>query len=184
MAVLPIVRLGHPQLRTPAEALEPEHLATAEVQAFIDDMIDTMREAGGVGLAAPQVACGWQIFIYELASDDPEVEIPLTVVVNPMVESAVRELEEDWEGCLSIPDLRGLVPRHAEVRLRALDRHGEPLDYVAYDFEARVIQHEFDHLNGVIFLDRMRDFRSLAFMDEWREYLASEDSDVLDEAVE
>lgn len=173
MPVLPIVRMGDPVLRTPARPLAPERLPEGEVQRFIDDMVDTMREAEGVGLAAPQVGEALQLFVYEAqgAEDDPASGIPLRVVVNPMLEPEPGELVYDWEGCLSIPDLRGLVPRHPAVRVRGLDRHGQPLDYVARGFEARIVQHEFDHLSGVLFLDRMRDLKSLAFYDEWEVHL-------------
>jgi peptide deformylase len=116
---------------------------------------------------------GRQLFVYEVAAsdDDGGDAIPLRVVINPMVEPESGELVYDWEGCLSIPDLRGLVPRHPAVRVRGLDRQGRPLDYVASGFEARIVQHEFDHLNGVLFLDRMRDLKSLAFYDEWEAHL-------------
>lgn len=172
MPVLPIVRLGDPALRTPAEPLAVERLREAEVQRFIDDMIETMRDAEGVGLAAPQVADGVQLFVYEATDEeDPATGIPLRVVVNPMVEPLPGEMVYDWEGCLSIPDLRGLVPRHPAVRVRGLDRQGDRLDFVAEGFEARIVQHEFDHLNGVLFLDRMRDLKSLSFYDEWEEHL-------------
>jgi len=177
MAVLPIVRLGHPALRSPAEPVPPERLEAEEMRRLVTDLVDTMRDAGGVGLAAPQVGFGWQIFVYELvAEDDPATGIPLHVVVNPMVEPHGGELVYDWEGCLSIPDLRGLVPRHPAVRVRGLDAAGAPLDYVAEGFEARIVQHEFDHLNGVVFLDRMRDLQSLAFLDEWESFLREDDA--------
>ena len=97
------------------------------------------------------------------------------VVVNPMLTPESGELVHDWEGCLSIPGLRGLVPRHPAVRVRALDRGGEPLDYVAAASEARIVQHEHDHLNGVVFLDRMRDLRSLCFEDQWHRYVEGSD---------
>ena len=179
MSVLPIVRMGDPVLRRPAQALAPERLADPAMQRFVDDLVDTMRDADGVGLAAPQVGEALQLFVYESMPGDeepPEAEregaIPLRVVVNPMIEPEAGELVYDWEGCLSIPDLRGLVPRHPAVRVRGLDRNGAPLDYVAQGFEARIVQHEFDHLNGVLFLDRMRDLKSLSFYDEWEEHLA------------
>ena len=173
MAVLPIVRLGHPALRSPAVPVPAERLREAEVQRLIDDLVETMRDADGVGLAAPQVAAPWQLFVYEALDAERAGEgIPLRVVVNPMIVPEGHELAYDWEGCLSIPDLRGLVPRHPAVRVRGLDREGRPLDYLAEGFEARIVQHEFDHLNGVVFLDRWRDLHSLAFYDEWEEYLA------------
>lgn len=175
MAILPIVRLGHPALRTPAEPVAADRLGGAELARLIDDLVDTMRAAEGVGLAAPQVGVGLQLFVYEAVDPEEESEgIPLRVVVNPMVEPHAGELVYDWEGCLSIPDLRGLVPRHPEVRVRGLDRRGEPLDFVAAGLEARIVQHEFDHLNGVVFLDRMRDLKSLAFYDEWEAFLREE----------
>ncbi len=172
MAVLPIVRMGNPVLRTPAEPVPAAALAEAATQQWIDDMVETMHAADGVGLAAPQVGVAWQLFVYQAEDDeDPAAGIALAVVVNPMVEPLAGEQVFDWEGCLSIPDLRGLVPRHPALRLRGLDRHGRPVDRIVEGFEARIVQHEFDHLNGVLFLDRMRDLASLAFLDEWQEFL-------------
>jgi peptide deformylase len=214
MPVRPIVRLGHPTLRSVAQALLPGRIGEPAIQELVDDMIDTMRAAHGVGLAAPQVGTSLQIFVYEMAlpatpatpepgapaadapvadapvaaterrapkSPEPAREavreasgpIPLHVVINPMLTPQAGELVYDWEGCLSIPDLRGLVPRHPAVRVRGLDRLGQALDYVAQGFEARIVQHEFDHLNGVVFLDRMRDLKGLAFRDEWERYMAA-----------
>ncbi len=177
MPVRPIVHLGHPALRTAAEPVPRERLAEPELQSLVDDMIETMLEAGGVGLAAPQLGVGWQIFVYvavdpdagaDGADGDPKV------LVNPGVEPVAGELVYDWEGCLSIADLRGLVPRHPAVRVHALDRRGERLAYRAEGYEARIVQHEFDHLNGIVFLDRMRDLRSLAFAPEWEEFMTTE----------
>ena len=173
MAIREIVRLGHPALRTPAKEVPSPIAADAELQTLIDDMLETMTEAHGVGLAAPQLGLDLQLFVYGLPpEDDDEAPSVSSVIVNPMLEPEPGELVYDWEGCLSIPDLRGLVPRHPAVRLHGLDRRGEPLDFVARGFEARVIQHEFDHLSGVVFLDRMHDLRSLTFGDEWERYLA------------
>jgi peptide deformylase len=180
MAVLPIVRLGHPALRAPAQPIPPGRIADAEIQALIADMIDTMRDARGVGLAAPQVAAGVQIFVYEAAGPP---EIPLRVVINPLVTPQVREMDYDWEGCLSIPDLRGLVPRHPKVKVQGLDRDGAPFNYVATGFEARIVQHEYDHLNAVVFLDRMRDFKTLAFFEEWEEHLVGRSPQDLNETA-
>ena len=171
MAIREIVRLGHPALRAPAAPLPLARLRETAVQALIDDMLETMRAAHGIGLAATQLGIGWQLFVYQLEGQEPRA------LVNPTVEATGEpraELVYDWEGCLSIPDLRGLVPRHPAVRSRALDRFGAALDYVAEGLEARVIQHEYDHLNGVVFLDRMRDFRSLAYSEELERYLAAD----------
>lgn len=180
MALRTIVRLGHPALRTPARSLASAELETPQVQALVDDLFETMEAAGGVGLAAPQVAESLQIFVY-LAVDAQRDQAPgpeaRRVLINPMVEPLGGELVDDWEGCLSIPDLRGLVPRLPEVRVHALDRRGERVELAAQGYEARIIQHEFDHLNGIVFLDRMRDLRSLAFRAEWESYLTTGDDD-------
>jgi len=174
MPIRPIVRLGHPALRTPARPVAPEAIGSPELQALVDDMVETMRAARGVGLAAPQIGLSLQLFVYEAAADprSPGEESAFQAVVNPMITPQGGEMVEDWEGCLSIPDLRGLVPRHPAVRVRGLDRDGRPLDHLVKGFAARIVQHEFDHLNGVVFLDRMRDFRSLAFYQEWEEFMA------------
>jgi peptide deformylase len=180
MPVRPIVRLGHPALRSPAQPLVPARITDPEIQTLIDDMVETMHDARGVGLAAPQLGEEVQIFVYQAAGPP---EVPLQVVVNPLITPQAREVAYDWEGCLSIPDLRGLVPRHPTVRVQGLDREGRPLDYVASGFEARIVQHEYDHLNGVVFLDRMRDLRSLAYFDEWETYLVGRAHDDLDETA-
>jgi len=156
MALRSIVRLGHPALRTPAVAVDPAEIRSPELQELIDDMLETMVEAGGVGLAAPQVGIGRQLFVY-LAVDpekDPQ-EAERRVLINPMIEPVPGELVYDWEGCLSIPDLRGLVPRHPAIRVHGLDRDGERLDFRAEDYEGRIVQHEYDHLEGVLLVDRM-----------------------------
>lgn len=185
MPVRPIVRLGHPALRAPAQPVSPERLREAEIQQLIDDMVETMHGAAGVGLAAPQLGVELQIFVYA-SQGHPErhPDIPLHVVINPMITPHHRELVYDWEGCLSIPDLRGMVPRHLSVRVQGLDREGGRLDYVASDFEARIVQHEYDHLNGIVFLDRMRDLRTLGYTEEWNEHMRGQEGwDVDDTAV-
>ncbi|HEX4952873.1 MAG TPA: peptide deformylase [Thermoanaerobaculia bacterium] len=182
MATLPIVRLGHPALRTAARPLDPSQLGSEGIQNLIDDMIETMRSAGGVGIAAPQLGVELQVFVYE-AGDGEGSGIPLTVAVNPLVTPQQGELVYDWEGCLSIPDLRGLVPRHPAVKLSGLDRQGRPFERTAADFEARIIQHENDHLNGIVFLDRMRDLKSLAYLPERERYWLAEEGEPEDETV-
>ena len=176
MPVQPIVRLGHPALRTPARPIEPETIREPGIQQLIADMVETMQDAYGVGLAAPQIGAGLQVFVYASAGHpERHPDIPLHVVINPMITPQARELVYDWEGCLSIPDLRGMVPRHLAVRVQGLDRDGRPLDYVASDFEARIVQHEYDHLNGIVFLDRMRDLRTLGYTAEWNEHMEGEE---------
>lgn len=184
MPVCPIVRLGHPALRTPAEPLAPGRIRDPEVQELIDDMIETMADERGVGLAAPQLGVELQVFVYEAGPRaDGEPAIPLHIVINPMITPLSRELVYDWEGCLSIPDLRGLVPRHPKVRVQGLDRDGRPVDYMADGYEARIVQHEYDHLNGVVFLDRMRDLKTLGYTDEWEHYIAAESTETEDATV-
>jgi peptide deformylase len=169
MSILKVTRLGHPVLRQITAAVALPDLQSPPRQKLIDDMIETMKEYDGVGLAADQVHESIQLAVLEVGEnprypDKPKV--PLTVLVNPQITSLSDEMEEDWEGCLSIPDLRGRVPRFKSIRVQALDRNGNALDFIANGFHARVIQHEFDHLNGKVYLDRMRDLSTLTFLQE------------------
>jgi peptide deformylase len=173
MAILKVARLGHPVLRQPARPVPVDAIRSADVQRFIDDMIDTMREYDGAGLAANQVHALLQIAVIEVAANPryPDApQVPLTVLINPVVTPLTEEMEEGWEGCLSVPDMRGRVPRYTAVRLQGHDREAQPVDLVAKDFFARVIQHETDHLHGVVYLDRMRDLSSLSHLAEWQRY--------------
>jgi len=173
MAILKVARLGHPVLRQPAERVSVADLRSPGVQQLIDDMIETMHEYDGAGLAANQVHVPRQIAVIEVARNPryPDApEIPLTVVINPVVTPVTDETEDGWEGCLSVPDMRGVVPRYTAVRLECLDREGKAVDLVAKDFFARVIQHETDHLNGVIYVDRIRDMHTLSHIAEWQRY--------------
>ena len=173
MAILKVARLGHPVLRQRAEPVAPNAIRSTEIQRLIDDMIDTMQEYDGAGLAGNQVHTLKQICVIEVLGNPryPEApNIPLTVVINPVVTPITDEMEEGWEGCLSVPDMRGQVPRFTAVRLECYDRHGEPVDVVAKDFFARVIQHETDHLDGIVYLDRMRDLSTLSFVAEWNKH--------------
>jgi peptide deformylase len=172
MSILRVARMGNPVLRDPARPVDPSELRTPAVQKLIDDMIQTMVEYQGIGLAGPQVHERRRIFVAGVENgDDP---MRLTVVVNPELTLRGDPQVEDWEGCLSIPDLRGKVPRAPEVELNALDRHGEPLRLTAHDFAARVIQHETDHLDGVLFVDRMRSFDTLTHLDEFSRFWTTE----------
>ena len=168
MSLLKVARMGHPVLRTRAREIERAELKQASMQKLIDDMIDTMHEYHGVGLAAPQIHEGLRIFVAAIA---PENEDPLSpddepmVFINPVITPAGPEIVEDWEGCLSIPDIRGRVPRARAIRVVAMDRSGGKIDIASQDFPARVIQHETDHLDGVLFFDRMRSFTTLTY---WR----------------
>jgi peptide deformylase len=173
MAILKVARLGHPVLRQAARPLTVEEIRSPDTQRFIDDMVETMREYDGAGLAANQVHTLTQICVIEVLANPryPDApHIPLTVVINPIVTPLTDEVEEGWEGCLSIPDMRGRVPRFTAVRLECRDRDGAQVDLVAKDFFARVIQHETDHLNGIVYVDRMRDLSSLSHIAEWQRY--------------
>lgn len=160
MSVREIVTVGHPVLRERARDVTPEELASPDVQAFVDDLIDTMRHANGAGLAANQVGEPIRIAAIEV-NDNPRYpykpRIPLTVVVNPVLTPLDTELVEINEGCLSVPNLRGNVMRHVTVRVQYLDRHGVAHDEVKRGLTAGTFQHELDHLDGVLFLDRVSD---------------------------
>jgi peptide deformylase len=173
MAILKVARLGHPVLRKKAAPVPVGEIGSAPVQRLIDDMVETMREYNGAGLAANQVHVLKQICVIEVSANPryPDApDIPLTVLVNPVVTPLTEEMADGWEGCLSIPDMRGMVPRYTAVRLEAYDRHGKRISEVAKDFHARVLQHETDHLNGIVYLDRMRDFSTLTHLAEWNKY--------------
>jgi len=177
MSILKIARMGHPVLRARARPLHPSEIRTPKIQQLIDDMFETMKEYQGVGLAAPQVHEGLRIFVAGFPprkdgdeDDEREDDVPLMAIINPEIEMTSRETVDDWEGCLSIPDIRGRVPRARNIVVRAFDRNGKKIEMPASGFTARVIQHETDHLDGVLFMDRMRTLKSLAFMEEYRRF--------------
>ena len=167
-AIRKVARIGHPVVRTAAAPVATGDIASAVFQALVDDMIVTMHEYEGVGLAAPQVHVGLRVAVIEVPASDERsrAAVPLTVLVNPVVTPLGDERVSGWEGCLSIPGLRGVVPRFERVRLDALDREGRPYTAEASGFFARVIQHECDHLDGSVYLDRMDDLRTLSFLAE------------------
>jgi peptide deformylase len=173
MAILKVARLGHPVLREVAKPVDPRAIHTPQFQRFVDDMIETMREYDGAGLAANQVHTLLQVAVIEVLGNPryPDVPaVPLMVLINPVVTPLTEETEEGWEGCLSVPDMRGMVPRRTAVRLTCLDREGQTVDLVAKDFFARVCQHETDHLNGIVYLDRMRSLATLSHIAEWNKH--------------
>jgi peptide deformylase len=169
MSILKVARMGHPVLRERARLLTKADLRDPLVQKLFDDMIDTMHEYSGVGLAAPQVHEGLRVFVALL---DTGVESEAAIVVNPEIAPLSDSTEEGWEGCLSIPDVRGLVPRFVDVTLSGLDRQGRAIQMELKGFPARVAQHETDHLDGVLFFDRMTSLESLAYLEEYQRYHA------------
>jgi peptide deformylase len=168
MSILKVARIGHPIVRAAAHSVPNDQIRSADIQRLIDDMVETMREYDGVGLAAPQVHVGLRLAVLEIPGDDERAEesVALTVLVNPVVSPVGSETEVGWEGCLSIPDLRGQVPRLTHLRLVAFDRDGSRYSLEASGFFARVIQHECDHLDGNVYLDRMDGMRTLSFQRE------------------
>jgi peptide deformylase len=178
MAILKVARMGHPVLRIKTPALERAAIKSAAVQKLIDDLMDTMREYHGVGLAAPQVHEGVRLFVAALDTDDRGEDVadiePIALINPDITPVAGTEIVDDWEGCLSIPDIRGRVPRANEITVRAYDRKGARLEISAHGFPARVIQHETDHLDGILFVDRMKSFESLTFLEEYSRYWMKE----------
>ena len=174
MSILKVARMGHPVLRERARPLDKSDIKSAAVQKLIDDMIDTMHEYHGVGLAAPQVHEGVRIFV-ALLDDEPGAKSDAAVIINPEIVPNGSTIEEGWEGCLSIPDIRGMVPRYREIRLKAIDRAGRSIELPLQDFPARVAQHETDHLDGVLFFDRMTSFNTLTFLDEYSRFWAKDE---------
>lgn len=164
MAILKVARMGHPVLREISRALTLEEIETPEFQRFCDDLLETMIEYEGAGLAAPQVHHAIRVVVLELSSErGPEF------FVNPVITALDDSTAHTWEGCLSVPEIRGLVERPARVRIEALDRHGRPKAFELAGFPAVVVQHEADHLDGVLWVDKAVP-GSMAFLDEYRRW--------------
>jgi len=170
MAILDIAQLGDPALRVPAQTLSPDEVKSEAVQTFIDDLIDTMRNAKGAGLAATQVRKPWSICVIEVG-DNPRYpykpKIPLTILVNPVLTPITEDMFDNYEGCLSVPNLRGVVPRYVGLRVQALDRNAQPMDYEVWGLSAGTYQHECDHLDGKLFVDNVQDTKTLCTWEEF-----------------
>jgi len=165
MAIRPVLKMGEPLLLRVASAVAR---FDEELHALIADMDDTMRALSGAGIAAPQIGVSARVVIFELR-DNPRyphiAAVPYTVLVNPLVTPLTAEQDEGWEGCLSVPGMRGLVPRYRRLRYRGFDQYGTPIDRTVEGFHARVVQHEVDHLDGILFPQRVRDLRDFGFED-------------------
>jgi peptide deformylase len=163
-----VTRLGHPVLRRVLRRVKPEEIRSAEIQRLVREMVVTMEEYDGVGIAGNQCQEDLSVFVMGLPKGTKRHPdgIELTVVFNPEIKPIGGEYEDDWEGCLSVPDLRGKVRRHAKLELSGLGLDGKPFKRVYEGFPARVVQHETDHLNGLVYLDRMDGLKSLTYMSE------------------
>jgi peptide deformylase len=188
MAILKVARMGHPVLRARSKPVPPQAIVSPAIQQLIDDMFETMHEYTGIGLAAPQVHESVRIFVAGIREIpvppvlDDDQEMPFIALINPEVTPVGPATDEGWEGCLSIPDIRGRVPRASQIQVRAFDRMGRRVELMASGLPSRVIQHETDHLDGILFFDRMATYESLTFMDEYRRYwVKDEDEDEEDE---
>ncbi len=176
MSILKIARMGHPVLRKRARKVEAAEIKSPAFQKLVDDMIETMREYEGIGLAAPQVHEGIRLALIGIEGGrGQDRSIRVLPVVNPEIAPLGTETEEDWEGCLSLPKLRGRVVRPSRVQIRALDRRGNKMELELEGYPARVAQHEIDHLDGVLFIDRMKSLETLTFLDEFGKYWADHD---------
>jgi len=167
MAVRDVLRMGDPRLLEPSRPVEK--FDTPELHALIADMTDTMKALNGAGLAAPQIGVGLQVVIFGVDHNPryPDAEsVPHTVLINPVLTALDDEMEEGWEGCLSVPGMRGLVPRYQRLRYQGCDQHGNPIDRTVSGFHARVVQHECDHLAGILYPMRIRDLRNFGFSEE------------------
>jgi peptide deformylase len=164
--IRPVLRMGDPRLLRHAQ--EVTAFDTPELHALVADMFDTMRHERGVGLAAPQIGVDLRLVIFGFSSNEryPDARaVPETILINPVLEALSDELEEGWEGCLSVPGMRGLVPRYMQLRYSGFDQYGKPIRRDASDFHARVVQHECDHLDGILYPRRIRDLTQFGFTD-------------------
>ena len=164
MAIRPVLKMGDPVLLKVAEPVE--RFDTPELHTLLRDMHETMTALNGAGLAAPQIGVSQQVVIFGVGKNPryPQAEeVPYTVLINPRLEPVASEVEEGWEGCLSVPGMRGLVPRYKHLRYRGFDQFGNAIDRTVADFHARVVQHEVDHLNGILYPMRIRDLRNFGF---------------------
>ena len=167
MAVRTVLRMGHPLLQQVAAPVE--RFGTAELRQLVTDMDDTMHALNGAGIAAPQIGVSLRVVIFEVTRNPryPQSEpVPYTVLINPVLDLLGDERDEAWEGCLSVPGLRGLVSRHTNLRYRGFDLDGRPIDRTVTGFHARVVQHEVDHLDGILYPMRVADMRLFGFEDE------------------
>ncbi len=172
-----VLRMGHPVLRERAKPVE--RFASPELSELVRDMTQTMKAKNGAGLAAPQIGVSLRVVIFGVEHNPryPDAQpVPFTVLVNPKIVMLTREIDEDWEGCLSVPGMRGIVPRYTKLRYSGFDAEGQPIEREADGFPARVVQHECDHLDGILYPQRMTDLSKFGFIEE-----LFPDEDIVDE---
>ncbi len=182
MSILKVARMGHPVLRRRARPVDPATVTTPAFQKLIDDMFETMDAYDGIGLAAPQVHESVRLVLVGIKGghgegedrDGEDASLQVLPLINPEIRPVGRETGEDWEGCLSLPGLRGRVRRPNDVKIAALDRHGKRFELHLHGYPARVTQHEADHLDGVLFVDRMKSFETLTFLEEYARFWAKD----------
>ena len=184
MAVQKVIRMGHPTLRKVAKKFSKKEILAPETQALLQDMFDTMLAEGGIGIAAPQINVPKAVAMIQISQDqtryDTDEEIPMMVLFNPEIEVLDKKKQGFWEGCLSVPGLRGFVERPRKVKVTYQDIQGEKQELIAEDFLATVVQHELDHLFGKLYVDRITDKTKLAFEAEYVEHIQSDDEDEID----
>ena len=175
MAILKIAKLGHPVLLNKTK--EINNLHDLDIKKIIYDMSETMIDSDGIGLAAPQVHLSHRVFIYRNPDVDVKEKIKISVLINPLIEKISEETEDDWEGCLSIPGMSGLVRRFKRIKYSAIDLNGDKLSGEVEGLHARVLQHEFDHLNGILYTSRLADKRAFGFSEEIEKFWKKNDEE-------
>ncbi len=172
MTIKPVVKMGNAQLATSSSPVT--NFSDGELQELINDMLDTMQEKHGVGIAAPQIGCNLRVVIFGFDRSDrypDEKPVPFTILINPVIKNLSDEMIEGWEGCLSVPGLRGLVPRYKMIEYSGYDLHGNPFTKTVDNFHARVVQHECDHIDGILFPQRIQNMKAFGFEDELAEII-------------
>ena len=172
--IRPICRMGNPILRKITQEVPKNILKTDEFDLILRDLLDSMKHYGGIGIAAPQIGIDYQVALIELEGINrygEEINLPLTAFINPRIEFLTSETQGFWEGCLSVPGLRGYVERPEKVKINYLDREGNEQELIASGFLATVLQHELDHLNGILYIDRIKDSKHLSYQEEFDEFI-------------
>lgn len=172
MTIKSVIKLGNEKLATPS--LLVTNFSNGEIKELVSDMQDTMKEKGGVGIAAPQIGCNLRVVMFGFDHNERypnEKPVPFTILINPTVEILSDEMTDGWEGCLSVPGLRGLVPRYKKIQYKGYDVKGQPISRVAEGFHARVVQHECDHVDGILFPQRIKEMKFFGFEDELKDII-------------